>query len=245
VKKILIIGATSAIAKATARIWAKTGNELFLVARNEQLLESMQKDLLIRGASRVNIYQIDFRNFEKHSLMLEQAFKTLGEIDIVLIAHGTLSNQVECEHSVELMLEEIKINALSVLALLTPLAKYFELQKNGVIAVIGSVAGDRGRQSNYVYGSAKGMLAIFLSGLRQRLHPFGVAVINLKPGFIDTPMTKNFKKGILWSSPEKIAPQIIQACNRKNGDVYLPFFWFYILAIIKIIPEFIFRKMRL
>jgi len=155
VKKILIIGATSAIAEATARIWAQRGDELFLVARNEERLKIISKDLNVRGAPEVHSYCMDANNFDRHSSMLDKVFEVLGAIDIVLIAHGTLSNQKECEQSVDLTMQEIKTNALSVIALLTHLANRFEKQGSGTIAVISSVAGDRGKASNYVYGGGR------------------------------------------------------------------------------------------
>lgn len=244
-KKILIIGATSAIAEATARIWAQRGDELFLVARNEERLNLMTKDLKIRGASQVHSYFMDANNFDQHLSMLDKAFGVLGVIDIVLIAHGTLSNQKECEHSVELTMQEIKTNALSAIALLTHLANRFEKQGAGTIAVISSVAGDRGRASNYVYGSSKSMVTSFTSGLRQRLYKSGVSVVTIKPGFVDTPMTAEFKKGFLWIKPTVIARSIAVACEDKNGDVYVPGFWMIIMLVIKKIPESLFVRLDL
>jgi len=243
VKKILIIGATSAIAEATARIWAQRGEELFLVARNQERLNLVTKDLKVRGASKVHGYFMDANNFDQHSLMLDEAFGTLGAIDVVLIAHGTLSNQKECEQSVELTIQEINTNALSAIALLTHLANRFESQGNGTIAVIGSVAGDRGRASNYVYGSAKAMVTTFTSGLRQRLYKSGISVVTIKPGFVDTPMTAELKKSLLWSSPAKVGSKIVASCERKNGEIYAPTFWWSVMIIIKLIPQIIFRKL--
>ena len=242
-KKILIIGATSAIAEATARIWAQRGDELFLVARNEERLNLMTKDLKVRGASEVHSYSMDANNFDQHSSMLDKAFGALGAIDIVLIAHGTLSNQKECEQSVDLTMQEIKTNALSAIALMTHLANRFEIQRSGTIAVISSVAGDRGRASNYVYGSAKAMVTTFTSGLRQRLYGSGVSIVTIKPGFVDTPMTAEFKKGPLWAKPEKVAKGIVVACDKKNGEFYAPAFWWGVMTIIKLIPQAIFRRL--
>jgi len=245
VKKILIIGATSAIAEATARIWAQRGDELFLVARNQERLNILTQDLKVRGSPAVNNYCMDANNFEEHLPMLGKVFGLLGKIDVVLIAHGTLSNQKECEHSVELTMQEIKTNALSAIALLTHLANRFEIQKSGTIAVISSVAGDRGRASNYVYGSAKAMVTTFTSGLRQRLYKSGVSVVTIKPGFVDTPMTAAFKKGLLWAKPLKIGTLIVATCDKKNEEIYAPGFWWTIMLIIKLIPQNIFNKVQL
>jgi short-subunit dehydrogenase len=243
VKKILIIGATSAIAEATARIWAQRGDELFLVARNQERLNVLTQDLKVRGSSGVHSYYMDANNFAEHLPMLDEAFDMLEKIDVVLIAHGTLSNQKECEQSVELTMQEIKTNALSAIALLTHLANRFESQRSGTIAVISSVAGDRGRASNYVYGSAKAMVTTFTSGLRQRLYKFGVSVVTIKPGFVDTPMTAEFKKGLLWAKPEKVAKGIVVACDKKNSEFYVPGFWWGVMIIIKLIPQAIFRRL--
>jgi len=245
VKKILIIGATSAIAEATTRIWAQRGDELFLVARNQERLNVLTQDLKIRGSSGVHSYCMDANNFAEHLPMLDKAFGMLGKIDTVLIAHGTLSNQKECEHSVELTMQEIKTNALSSIILLTHLANRFEIQRSGTIAVIGSVAGDRGRASNYVYGSAKAMVTTFTSGLRQRLYKSGVSVVTIKPGFVDTPMTAEFKKGLLWAKPVTVAEKIVQAIDKRKDEAYVPVFWYGIMLIIKLIPQTIFKKIQL
>lgn len=244
-KKILIIGATSAIAEATARIWAQRGDELFLVARNEERLNLMTKDLKVRGASEVHSYSMDANNFDQHSSMLDKAFRVLEAIDIVLIAHGTLSNQKECEQSVDLTMQEIRTNALSVIALLTHLVNYFEKQGSGTIAVISSVAGDRGRASNYVYGSAKAMVTAFTSGLRQRLYKSGVSVVTIKPGFVDTPMTAEFKKGLLWAKPVAVAKKIVQAIDKRKDEAYVPEFWWVVMAVIKATPTAVFRRIKL
>mgnify|MGYP000011604688 FL=1 len=244
-KNVLIIGATSAIAEASARIWAQKGYQLFLVGRNQEQLNLICQDLLIRGSPKVINFCVDLNNLDAHHLVLDNAFQEFGTIDIVLIAHGTLSNQADCESSVDLTLEEIKTNALSSISLLTLLGNRFEQQRFGVISIISSVAGDRGRQSNYVYGSAKGMLNTFTSGLRQRLYKSGVSVLTVKPGFVDTPMTTNFKKGFLWSSPSLIAKLIVAGSEKANTEIYAPKYWWLIMFVIKIIPTNIFIKFKL
>lgn len=243
--KILIIGATSAIAEATARLWAQKGDHLFLVARNKEKLEAIASDLRIRGSPKVEICCMDANDFDEHVPMLDAAQQALPGLDAVLVAHGTLSDQSACQQSVELTMREIKTNALSVIALLTHIANRFEQKKTGTIAVISSVAGDRGRQSNYVYGSAKAMITAFTSGLRQRLRKSGVAVVTIKPGFVDTPMTASLTKGMLWASPEKIGAIIVRACHRQCDVVYAPKFWFVIMQVIKLTPEWIFKKISL
>ena len=137
------------------------------------------------------------------------------------------------------------MNLLSALSLLTHIANRFEREGRGTIVVISSVAGDRGRQSNYVYGTAKGALTIFLQGLRHRLHKAGVRVVTIKPGFVDTPMTAGFRKGLLWASPDAVARGIVRALDGRGGEIYLPWFWRYIMWIIKAIPGPIFNRLPL
>jgi short-subunit dehydrogenase len=177
--------------------------------------------------------------------MLDAAYAGMGGLDTVLIAHGTLSNQKECEASVELMVSEVKTNAVSVMALLTLISNRFEAQRSGRIGIISSVAGDRGRASNYVYGSAKAMVTAFTSGLRQRLHRSNVSVTTIKPGFVDTPMTAALKKGALWAKPGTVAAQIVKAMDDGKSEVYVPGFWRWIMTIIVLIPNQIFKKIQL
>jgi len=244
-KKILIIGASSSIAEHCARLFAARGDSLYLVARNQEKLTSLQKDLSVRGAVKVSSYVMDANDYKSHSKMLNNAEAALDGIDIVLIAYGTLSNQKKCEHDAELTLQEINTNGLSAIVLLTNIANRFEANGKGTIAVISSVAGDRGRSSNYVYGSAKAMLTTFTSGLRQRLYKSNVAVVTIKPGFVDTPMTAAFKKGLLWAQPETVAKKIVKAIDQPKDEVYVPAFWWAVMALIKAIPATIFKKIQL
>lgn len=244
-KNILIIGANSAIAEACAKQWAEQGYRFYLLARNTVKLKSIADDLTVRGADSVNIGTFDACEFGSHAADLNGAIQSLGHIDIVLIAHGTLSDQSSCENEFEAAITEFKTNALSYFSLLSHLANYFEQRKQGCIAVIGSVAGDRGRQSNYIYGSAKGAVDIYLQGLRQRMFKHGVHILTIKPGFVDTPMTRNFKKGILWEKPETVAKSILTAIEKKRNTIYTPWFWYWIMLIIKNIPEPIFKKISL
>jgi decaprenylphospho-beta-D-erythro-pentofuranosid-2-ulose 2-reductase len=244
-QRILIVGATSAIAEATARRFAQRGDALFLAARNAAALSAIAKDLTVRGAAQVDTMEFDARSIDRFATLLESATQRLGGLDAALIAHGTLSDQAACQRSADLMREEFDVNAISVLALCTLLGNQFEAQGRGVIAVISSVAGDRGRQSNYVYGSAKAAVTAFTSGLRQRLHPKGVRVVTIKPGFVSTPMTAAFKKGALWASPAKVAIDIVRAMDRGTPVLYTPSFWRPIMWVIRSVPETVFRRLRL
>jgi decaprenylphospho-beta-D-erythro-pentofuranosid-2-ulose 2-reductase len=244
-QKVLIIGAASAIAEATARVYASRGAKLFLVARNVQKLQDIAADLKVRGASDVAIATLDVNDTAQHASVLDEAWIFLQSPDVVLLAHGTLPSQPACEASVETALVEFATNATSIIALLTPIANRMETQHQGTIAVISSVAGDRGRASNYLYGSAKAAVSAFLSGLRQRLDKKGVNVLTIKPGFVDTPMTRDFKKGALWAKPEGVARGIVRAVDRRRAVVYLPWFWSIIMLIIKHVPEFVFKRIKL
>lgn len=244
-KSILVIGANSAIAEATARHFALRGDKLYLIARNQERLSTLKKDLIIRGATFVACDLIDINDFDSHERTINKAFATLKSIDIVLIAHGSLLEQKLCENSINSTFEELNTNAISTISLLTFIANKMEKQAHGTIAVITSVAGDRGRQSNYVYGAAKGMVSIFLQGLRNRLYKSGVNVVDIKPGFVDTPMTHGIKKGMLWAKPETVASDIVRGIDKGKNEYYTPFFWRYIMLIIRIIPESIFKRLKL
>ncbi|MBS0583226.1 MAG: SDR family oxidoreductase [Proteobacteria bacterium] len=245
-RKVLIIGATSAIAEATARIFATRGDALFLVARNADRLQAIKADLDVRGAVRTATATLDVADFAAHRAIIDHAERELGGLDTVLIAHGTLSDQGECEKSAAALRREFDINALSTMALLTSLANLFEARKAGTLAVISSVAGDRGRQSNYVYGAAKAAVSAFLSGLRQRLAKANVDVLTIEPGFVDTPMTAGIaNKGALWAKPDAVAAGIVHAIDKRRSIVYLPWFWSLIMLVIRHIPEPIFKKLKL
>jgi decaprenylphospho-beta-D-erythro-pentofuranosid-2-ulose 2-reductase len=243
--KILIVGATSAIAEACARQWAQRGDMLFLAARGEPALKAVADDLQTRGAKQVGWRVFDANALDQHAALLKDATDTLGGLDTILIAHGTLTDQPKAEADVAYALREIGTNGTSVVSLMTLAGEQFAAQKRGSIAVISSVAGDRGRQSNYVYGSAKALVSAFASGQRQRLRKVGVNVMTIKPGFVDTPMTASFKKGALWAKPDQVARDIIGGLDKGRTIVYTPGFWRFIMLIIKHIPEFVFVKIAL
>ncbi|HID48270.1 MAG TPA: SDR family oxidoreductase [Chromatiales bacterium] len=244
-KNILILGATSAIAQHVARRYATRGDRLFLIGRNESALKVLQDDLRLRGAGQVETLTADLTEMARHADIIGTVRDRMDGIDVALIAYGTLGNQKEGEQDFAAALAELKVNFLSVLSLLTVLANTFEHQQSGTLAVISSVAGDRGRQSNYLYGTAKGGLTIFLQGLRNRLYRQGVHVLTIKPGFVDTPMTRDFDKGWLWVAPERIARGIVRAIDRRRDVVYLPWFWRLIMLVIRLIPEAVFKRLRL
>lgn len=245
-KRVLMIGATSAIAQATARELAKHGAELALLGRNTNKLESVARDLVVRGAGRVEIIKVsDLSLVEEHGKILEQVEELLPGYDTVVIAYGILGDQQEAERSYDSALEQIQTNFLSVVSFLTHISNLFAERGSGTIVVVSSVAGDCGRKSNYIYGSAKGGLSIFLQGLRNRLHSKGVKVLTVKPGFVDSPMTSAITKNFLFVTPDRIGSGIVRALDRHGDVVYLPWFWRWIMLVIKLIPETIFKRLSL
>ena len=245
-KRVLIIGATSAIATACARLWAANGADFFLVARNAEKLAQTAADLTGRGAKTVSVHQMDATDTAAHPVMLERCMSALGQIDIALIAHGTLPDQKACEQNVEVALAEFANNGTSVIALLTLLANQFETQRCGSLAVISSVAGDRGRPSNYLYGTAKAAVSTFCEGLRARLFKVGVHLVTIKPGFVDTPMTKGLPlPGPLVAKPEQVAERIVKGIENKANILYTPGFWALIMFIIRCVPQFVFKRLNL
>jgi decaprenylphospho-beta-D-erythro-pentofuranosid-2-ulose 2-reductase len=245
-KNILIVGATSAIATACARRWASHGARFYLVARNGDRVRQVADDLLVQGATLAEVFVLDIDDIGSHEAMLSCCVDVLGRIDIALVAPGTLPDQHACQSSTSIALREFTTNALSPIALLTPLANLFEAQRVGTIAVISSVAGDRGRASNYLYGSAKAALSAFCSGLDARLCRAGARVMLIKPGFVATPMTHGLTlPAPLVATPQRVAADIVRAIGRGSSELYTPWFWAAIMWVIRAIPRPVFRRLPL
>jgi len=243
-KTILIIGATSAIATACARLWAPEKAEFFLAARNPQKLLQTEADLTVRGAVSVHCCEIDLNRPDAQLAMLEACFARLEHVDIALVCYGTLPDQEKCEQDASYALQEFSSNSVSTINLLVLLANRMELQRSGVIAVVSSVAGDRGRRSNYLYGSAKAAVTTFCAGLRLRLLKSGVHVLTVKPGFVATPMTAHLDlPPLLTASPEAVAKDIKKAVEKKTSVVYTPWYWAFIMLVIRSMPENLFRRL--
>jgi len=247
-KKILVLGATSAVAQAFCKQSLQNQNssphEFYLVGRNQIHLETIASDLKVRGAKAVYIHTMDLNLCTQHEELIKNVLTQLHSLDWVLVAHGILGEQRSAEHDTPQMLDILNTNFISQASLLNSIANVMEKQGAGVITVLSSVAGDRGRRSNYIYGSAKAAISTYLSGLRVRLYKSNVSVITVKMGFVDTPMTSQFKKSPLWAKPEQIAKKLVPLMeNKTNGEIYLPFFWRYIMFIIRSIPSLIFNKL--
>lgn len=243
-RKILVVGATSSIAQQVARLLCKGGVEIHLLGRDQVKLNDIAADLQVRGA-KVSVHAVDLNDLTAHQKIINESIELLGGVDLALLAYGTLPDQTRCEQDTELATREITTNYLSAQSLLSILANHMEAQGSGSLAVISSVAGDRGRKSNYIYGSAKAGLTVYLQGLRNRLANKNVHVLTIKPGFVDTPMTRDFKKGLLWVGPDKVARDIVRAIRKKRDILYTPWYWQWIMLIIKLIPERIFKKLNL
>lgn len=243
--KIVIVGATSAIAEQVARRCAERGDALFLVARDRHKLQPIADDLAVRGAAAVHTFELDADEIDHHAAMLDAAEQALGGLDTLLVAYGTLPDQRLCEAEPHEAIQAWHTNALSVIALLTDAANRLEAQGHGLIAVISSVAGDRGRASNYVYGSAKAGLNAYLDGLRHRLHGSGVQILTIRPGLVDTPMTADMPKGPLFASASRVGQDIFQAMNQRRAVIYTPGIWRWIMTIIRSVPRVVFHRTRL
>lgn len=243
--KILIIGATSAIAKATARLYAEQGAELFLIARNPDRLQELADDLEVRGATVAGSLAMDLSKTNEHKKAIEAALESLEQFDLSLICHGDLPDQDACEANFKTAQKAINVNGLSTISLLTVLAGIYKTQGRGSIGVITSVAGDRGRQPNFVYGASKALVSTYLQGLRGKLLPHGVHVLDIKPGLVDSPMTAEFEKGPLWSSPELIAQCIVKGISKKRLSIYAPGYWRLIMWVVGSIPEFVFKRLKI
>jgi len=245
-KKVVIFGATSGIAQAVIRRLAGQGAELFLVARNPEKLGSVAADARVRGAKVVTTDVLDLDDVAAYPALLDRAFAALGRVDLVLLAHGILARSDACEASPDLT-ERLLTTDFTAPALLSQAAalRLAAAQGSGTLAVLGSVAGDRGRQSNYAYGAAKGGLAVFLAGLRNRMFSRGVHVLTLKPGFVDTAMTADVPKNALFAAPDRVARDILRAVERRKDEIYTPGFWRVVMAVLRAIPEWIFKRLSM
>lgn len=243
-KRVAIFGATSAIAQSFARRYAGEGARFVLIGRTPDRLEAVASDLRVRGAAEVTTVLADFSNPDCRALC-DAAKQELGAIDIALVAHGQLTDQPASESDSAKLRETFDVNFLSHAQLLLGLANILEAQGSGSLVAIGSAAGDRGKKSNYIYGSAKAGIAVLQQGLMARMRGKGVHVLLVKPGFVDTPMTAEFRKGLLWIGPDRAAASIVAAINAKRTTIYVPFFWRFIMLGLRALPDSVFVRIGL
>jgi decaprenylphospho-beta-D-erythro-pentofuranosid-2-ulose 2-reductase len=244
-RRILITGATSAIAQEAARQFAADGDAFYLVGRDPDKLIAVADDLRARGAKEVATADVDLLDLARCSQMVDEAVEQLGGLDTLLIAQGTLPDQAKCEADPVLTLREFSLNAMGPITLLIRAAAHFETQGGGCLAVITSVAGVRGRRSNYVYGAAKASVSTFLEGLRGRMRDAGVSVVDIRPGFVDTPMTAHLPKNGLFVSAQTVGKRVYRAMIAGDAVVYTPWFWRWIALVIQLIPRSIFVKLSI
>jgi len=247
-RNIVIIGATSHIAKYCARLWVQkyTHPNLFLVARNIKKLQALKDDLLVRNSeTKFNDIPVDFNNPQDIQI-ITNSICTDNLIDIILIAHGNLPDQRQCQNDLLQCHAALHINALSPVLFAEAFASHLHKQNSGTIALIGSVAGDRGRKSNYVYGSAKGLITRYAQGLQHRFAKTNVKIVLIKPGPTDSPMTHHLKQqGQSLAKTEVVAQQIVSAIEHGQRCLYTPSKWKIIMMIIRHLPFFIFKRMNI
>lgn len=241
--KVLILGANSDVAESLAKLLAIKSHELILAGRSIEKLTALKSDLEIRFNATCSIAEFDAEKTDSH----KQFYDSLNQKpDWVICAFGQLVDQDEAVENTELANNSYIVNMLGAISIMDIIAIDFEKRKRGVIVGISSVAGDRGRASNYTYGSAKAGFTAYLSGLRNRLYKSGVHVITVKPGFIKTKMTAHLElPNLLTASPEEVATKIEEAIRKKSNVIYVKWFWRYIMLIIKNIPEGLFKKLNL
>lgn len=238
-QRVAIVGATSAIAGHVAREYARRGARLFLVARDAGRLRALADEL---GTSVAGTSSGDFDELAANGAHVEAAIAALGGLDVAVIAHGWLPDQIETERSLEVAMRAIAINFTSAVSFLIPIANHFEQQRSGRIAVLTSVAGERGRPRNYTYGAAKSATTTYLEGVRSRLYDAGVSVHDLRLGPVDTPMTVDHPKNALFGRADAVGRGIVAAIERGRRVTYLPAIWRPIMAIVRWLPEPIFQR---
>lgn len=236
---IAIFGATSAIAAATARVYAAGGARLYLVGRNTDKLHALSREL---GQAVIGTAVQDFDDTQAAQACVERAFAALGRVDIALIAHGLLGDQLRSEQDLQVAEQIARTNYLSVMALVIPLANLLEAQRSGHLVVFSTVAAERGRPRNFTYAAAKSALNIYLQGVRSRLYPANVQVHTIKLGPTDTPMSADHKKNILFSQVDDVARQVVKVVERGQAEAYVPAYWRGIMFAVRNMPEFVFQR---
>ncbi|HEY6725077.1 MAG TPA: SDR family NAD(P)-dependent oxidoreductase [Polyangiaceae bacterium] len=236
----LIFGATSAIAAEVAVLLASRGDRLHLVGRSPDKLQAVAARCV---GSEVTTQHADLARLDQNDTVVRDAIASLGRVDLVLIAHGDLGDQLASEREFAQAEATIRVNFTSVVSLLVPLANHMEAARSGKIGVITSVAGERGRPRNYTYGAAKGALNVYLQGLRTRLYRSGVSVTTLKLGPVDTPMTRGHAKHALFGRAPSVALAIVKAVEARVPEAYVPSFWRLIMPVVKNTPEVLFQRL--
>ena len=241
--KVVIFGATSAIARATARNFASAQAQLLLVGRREEALEHIKEDLIAYGASKVEVEVADLSAIDQLSELVLKCWRVMGgEVDLVLVAQGSLPNQLACQADTDLAMKEFQNNGTAPVALCNLLAIRFEKQTRGTLAVITSVAADRFRFFNYLYGAAKAALSTYVDGLHVRFSK-RIRVVKLA-GYVSTPMTAHLKQESLCQT-RNVALIFLAMTGKRDGTFYVPAYWRAVLFVVRHVPESIFKKFRI
>ena len=241
---VLVLGATSRIAQQIARDYAAAGEALFVAARDGDEAERIAADLRVRHGVDAHSASFDARDFEAHPALIADVAEALGGIDIAVVAFGDMGNQQASEGDFEKARSVLEVNYVGAVSLCEALARHMSSRGRGSIVGITSVAGDRGRSSNYYYGSAKGGFSLYLQGLRGRMHRAGVHVMTVKLGLVDTPMTYGMKTRIPIASPESVSRAVIRAQRKRKDTLYYPAFWRFVMFAVKAVPERLFKRLR-
>lgn len=242
--RICIFGATSSIAQSLIHHFNGPDIAFVLFGRDLQKLEIVREDILSKSKSKVFLEKFDPKDLSQHKIYVEKTINLLGGIDLCIFAYGWLPDNRKLESCSELIFENFIVNSFSIISISSHVVNYFEKEGQGTLVVISSVASERGRLSNYYYGSAKSSLDVFLEGLRHRFAKTKISIITIKPGFVDTPMTHHLKKNLFFASPETVAKDIFGAIIRKKSVVYTPFYWKYLMLIIKLLPRSLFYNLK-
>ncbi len=238
---LLLVGATSAMAKAVAEQYASEGAKFALLARASEEANKIANHLRVLGADKAKVWHFDAANMVDFPTVIDSVFHEMGTIDVVLLAYGALPDPASSEDMTSVAYYQ-QINSTSVMQCLTILAPRLASQPDRpVLAVLTSVAGIRGRKTNYLYGANKGGVSVFLQGLDQRYHQ-DLRIVDIKAGFVDSPMTAHFQKGVLWRTPQQVAPRICHALKYRSGVVFVPIFWLGIMFVISHLPLALFRR---
>lgn len=244
-RRVLIVGATSPLARYMAHEFARQGDTLLLAARDAEELERVASDVRVRFGIPVHTARFDAAAMQEHEAFWQEVVRMLGEVDGVVWVAGTMDALEEAFREPRAVQRLIDVNFTGAASLLTLAACYFEERGKGFIAGVSSVAGDRGRGQNYPYGAAKGGFSLFLQGLRNRLSKRGVQVTTIKPGFIDTRMTWGRDKLPFLASPQRVARESVQAILRGKDIAYVPAIWWLVMLVIRAIPERVFKRMQI
>jgi decaprenylphospho-beta-D-erythro-pentofuranosid-2-ulose 2-reductase len=243
---VLILGCTSPIARALAHAYAEAGyQKIAVAARDQKDAQDLASDLLIRWDIQTFAYAFDARDCDAHAYWIQQVEQEMGSIEVGILAFGSMGIQSHLQKNIQAAKAIMEVNYLGAVSLCERLAESMENRRAGSIITLSSVAGERGRKSNYIYGSAKGALSLYTQGLRNRLHSLGIQVLNVKLGFIDTPMTYAMNTPLPIAKPQAAARAILKAQHECKDEIYYPSFWKSIMGVIRALPEPIFKRTSL